>query len=149
MDRMSDPASALPAASSVPQRRRSSKALALGGTLMLAAAMTGCSSPADTGVNEVEGDYAQICRDEATQERVPDEQCEDGQRSGGGGFGWFFIPLIGGRTVPAVGAPVRTGTAVRPASGVGTRVPAAGGDFAKAGTVSKGGFGTKGGGAGS
>ncbi|MDX2340748.1 tRNA-dihydrouridine synthase [Micrococcus sp. M4NT] len=147
---MSDPAPALPAAAPVRQRRRSSKALALGGTLMLAAAMTGCSSPADTGVNEVDGDYAQVCRDEATQERVPDERCEEGQRSGGGGgFGWFFIPLIGGRTVPAVGAPVRAGTAVRPTSGVGTRVPAAGGEFAKAGTVSKGGFGTKGGGAGS
>lgn len=176
-----------------PKRRRSSKAVVIGGTLALAAAMTGVavtsqSSSRSSVSAEPEGwtnefgetvtapaelteDYAQVCQDTQTGERVEDQWCEDpsiaqdqagavqedsGEEqeepvaSGGHvSHGWFFIPLSGGRTVPAVGSPVRGGTTQAPAGRTVTKVPASGGSFAKAGTVSKGGFGTKGGGAGS
>lgn len=200
-----EPATRLPPAGATarrdPKRRRASKAIVIGGTLALAAAMTGVavtsqssqssieSAPAEengwtnefgetvAAPAELEQDYAQVCQDTQTGERIDDQWCEDpsiaegqaaqGQEQAaegegqaaegeeqqtshyGGGYGWFFIPLSGGRTVPAVGSPLRDGTTQAPAGRSVTKVPASGGSFAKAGTVSKGGFGTKGGGAGS
>lgn len=195
-----EPATHLPPAGATarrdPKRRRASKAIVIGGTLALAAAMTGVavtsqssqssieSAPAEengwtnefgetvAAPAELEQDYAQVCQDTQTGERIEDQWCEDpsiaegqagaGQEQaaegegpqqtshyGGGGFGWFFIPLSGGRTVPAVGSPLRDGTTQAPAGRSVTKVPPSGGSFAKSGTVSKGGFGTKGGGAGS
>lgn len=137
-----------------PARRRASRAVALGGTLLLATAMSGCSSSGNEVV-EADHDYAQVCQDTTTHERRPDEECDDDGTPGHTASGvhhttgWYFLPLSGGRTVPAVGSPLSGGTASRPGSGSVTKVSPAGGDFAQSGTVSKGGFGTKGGGAGS
>ena len=132
-------------------RRRASRTLALGGTLALAAAMTGCGP--DPDYRQTSEDYAQVCRDETTQERVPDEDCDDSAGTShahaGHRTGWYFIPLAGGRTVPAVGQRAGGGLTTRPGTGTTTKVPSSGGEFAKSGTVSKGGFGSKGGGAGS
>lgn len=186
-------------ASRNPRRRRASKGIVIGGTLALAAAMTGIAvtsqSPSEpdsvsqegwtnesgdvvAAPAELEQDYAQVCQDTQTGERIDDQWCEDvtpaevgadsgvtqdesgeaapgeeqEQETSSGGHvshGWFFIPLYGGRTVPAVGAPLRDGSTQAPAGRSVTKVPASGGAFAKSGTVSKGGFGTKGGGAGS
>lgn len=124
-------------------RRRASGVVALGVTAALATSLTGCSSDS----NEVDADYAKICRDETTQERLDDAECENRVSNSHVSAGWFFLPLLlgGGRTtVPAVGAqvPASSGTATVPD---GTRTQTA---PKKGGDITRGGFGSTGGGAG-
>lgn len=71
----------------------------------LLVAMAACS--------EGEADYAEVCMDPVTHERVEDDNCEGG--GGGRTSTWIYIPR--GSAVPAVGHPV-TGSyyTSRPAS---------------------------------
>lgn len=89
--------------------------------------MIACAS--DSPADE-QTEYAETCRDEATNARVPDEECERGSS----GRSWAFVK----GSSPAVGRPYPHGsyTTVRPSGTIG-RVPATGG------------FGTFGGGTGS
>ncbi len=98
----------------------------------LAASLTGCGEGA--GVNS---DYAKICRDNSTQKRLPDDDCNNH----GGHAGWYYLPLSGSRAtkVPAVGKSVSGGTDTLPAG-----KSAKSGFSSKGSSVSKGGFGGSG-----
>lgn len=121
---------------------KSSKVVTLGITALMAATLTGCSPSA----NEVDADYAKVCQDKVTEERLEDDQCNTSSSSRAH---WYFIPIIGGRSVPRVGAKLSGGVATMPSGKTAKTVPSKGGDFAKSGSVTRGGFGSKGGGAGS
>lgn len=74
-----------------------------------------------------------VCVDRATDQRVDDDECDD--RSYGGGYGWYFIPV--GNRAPAVGQPISgQGSFTTPTSGSFAR----GGVAADGGTVTRGGF---------
>lgn len=112
-------------------RRRASRSVSVGVVAALAATLTGCGQ--GTNVSE---DYAQICQDNATEKRLPDDDCNNH----GGGAHWYFLPLgSGGRTVPAVGQPVAGGVDTLP--GGKTAAKGISGDGA---SVSRGGFGGSG-----
>jgi hypothetical protein len=124
------------------RRRQATRAVSLGITAIMAAALSGCAA----STTEVDADYAKVCRDQATQERVDDDQCNTRSSPS---VGWYFLALSGGRAIPRVGATVSGGTASLPSGAKAQTVSTKGGDFGKSGTVSRGGFGSKGGGAGS
>lgn len=122
-------------------RRRRSAAVALGITGLLAAGLTGYAVGQDDDEAE-EVDYAAVCVDSQTEQRVEDGSCDEGgeQRfyGGGGGFyGWYFLP-VGGRA-PGIGQRVAGGTLTAPPGRV-----ARGGIDRAGGTVSRGGFGVNG-----
>lgn len=125
-------------------RRRASGVVALGVTAALATSLTGCSSES----NEVQDpEYAKICRDETTEERLDDSECEDRVNHSHMSAGWFFLPLLLGgmrSPVPAVGAPVPASSGT-PSVPSGTRTQTA---PRKGGDITRGGFGSTGGGAG-
>ena len=77
-------------------------------TSMLATSLTGCA-PAP----EDDPQYQGICVDPETEQRIPDDQCDDDDgRSGFGGVGLWYFFLMGSR-FPAIGAPLtgyRSGT---------------------------------------
>jgi hypothetical protein len=116
--------------------QRKSAAVALGVTALLAPSLAACSGGDDDSV-----DNQAVCVDEQTQERVPDDQCnEDGSRAssgiGGSAFLWYFLGTTAGRGFPGIGQRVSGGTFTQP-SGSFRRggVPSAGGN------VPRGGFG--------
>jgi hypothetical protein len=117
--------------------QRKSAAVVLGVTALLAPSLSACSND-DDGV-----DNQAVCVDQETQERVPDDQCDDDRSSGGGvgasPFLWYFLgTAVGGRGFPGIGQRVPAGgTYTTPSSGSYRRggVPAAGGN------VPRGGFG--------
>jgi len=135
---------------SPPRRRMRSAGISLGLTALVAASLTGCS-------NDEPADYAAICVNPQTQERVNDDDCDtDREYSGtGSGFFWFYmatragglVPPIGGRYAPTAGtynvSTVRNAQG-RPASVQRGGLDTKGGDV---GTITRGGFGssTKGG----
>ena len=129
-------------------RRRASGVVALGVTAALATTLTGCSSD-DNKVDDQE--YAQICRDQQTEERLPDEECENRVGHSHMSAAWFFLPLLlsgnRGDTVPAVGSavPQSTGSATSPGGAATHRAPSQGGSGRD---IARGGFGSSGGGAG-
>jgi hypothetical protein len=87
---------------------------------------------------EPDHDYAAVCVDHTTQQRVDDEECDDDRAGGGGGSGargWYYVPR-GGR-VPAVGQVASDASSVPPLAG---RSYSAGFDPA-GGVVTRGGFG--------
>jgi hypothetical protein len=112
-------------------RRMRSASISLGITALMASSLTGCASSAD---------YAAVCVDPDTQERVADEQCDD---DGGGGTGFFWYYLAARSIVPAVGQ-TATGGTFRGSSLNGTvqrgGLPVTGGSTVKSATT-KGGFG--------
>lgn len=82
------------------RRRLRSKHVALGLTVAAAGTLTGCAAQ--------DPDYAAICVDPETNERVEDESCDDSDEpreySGvGGGFFWFYMNTGSTRRLPAVG----------------------------------------------
>jgi hypothetical protein len=121
--------------------QRKSAAVVLGVTALLAPSLAACGSDNDDVDNQA------VCVDQETQQRVPDDQCDDDRSSGGIGaspFLWYFLGTTVGRGFPAIGARVPAGgTYTTPSSGSYRRggVPSAGG------SVPRGGFGggTKGG----
>lgn len=142
--------------------RKSSQAVAIGAVTALAVALTGCSSEES---QETDADYAQICVDQQTQERVDDDQCDDHTHSHSN-FGWMWLPFFlsmnnnRANVIPPVGSRVTNehhGTFQQPKDQKSTRVPhngvtpsrsKSGKTTMKSGT-SRGGLGTKGGGSGS
>jgi hypothetical protein len=113
------------------RRRMRSASISLGITAVMASSLTGCASSAD---------YAAVCVDPDTQERVDDDQCDD---DGGSGTGFFWYYLAARSIVPAVGQ-TATGGTFRGSSLNGTvqrgGLPTTGGSTVKSATT-KGGFG--------
>ena len=117
------------------RRRMRSSSVALGITAMMASTLTGCASES--------ADYAAVCVDPETKERVDDDQCDDDRdyNGVGGGFFWYYL---GARSlVPAVGSTVSGGT-FRGSTLNGTvqrgGLPTTGGSTVRSSTT-KGGFG--------
>jgi len=113
-------------------RRRASRAVSIGVVAALAASLTGCGQ--GSGVN---ADYAKICRDNSTQKRLPDDDCNNH----GGHAGWYYLPVSSSRStrVPAVGAQASGGTTSLPSGKT-----AESGLSSRGSSVSKGGFGGSG-----
>ncbi|KQM37045.1 MULTISPECIES: hypothetical protein [unclassified Microbacterium] len=112
-------------------RRRASRTVTVGVVAALAATLTGCGQ----GTN-VSDDYAQICRDNATEKRLPDDDCNNH----GGSAHWYYLPLgSSSRTVPAVGQPATGGSDSLPSGKTAARGISSDGD-----SVSRGGFGGSG-----
>lgn len=117
------------------RRRMRSTSVALGITAVMASNLTGCASTS--------ADYAAVCVEPETQERVPDDQCDtDSDYNGvGGGFFWYYL---GARAlVPAIGSTTSGGT-FRGSTLNGTvqrgGLPTTGGSTVRSSTT-KGGFG--------
>jgi hypothetical protein len=80
-------------------RRMRSRTVLLGVTALAASSLTGCAS---------QPEYAAICTDPQTHERVDDAQCDDSDQPrdyspGLGGFFWFYVLTSGSHRLPAVG----------------------------------------------
>lgn len=80
------------------RRRLRSAGVALGLTALAAASLTGCAY-------EEEPDYAAICVDPETDERVDDSECDTDEEyhGSGSGFFWFYMATSGSHRIPAVG----------------------------------------------
>ncbi|MBA3800468.1 MAG: hypothetical protein H0X18_15515 [Geodermatophilaceae bacterium] len=78
-----------------------STGVSLGVTAIMAAGLTGCSSSAD---------YAAVCVDPQTEQRVDDDECDDDSDYPGSGSGFFWYFLGASSRVPAVGGAVSGGT---------------------------------------
>lgn len=81
-------------------RRMRSGTVLLGVTTLMAAGLTGCAS---------EPEYAAICTDPATNQRVDDDECDDGEEPDdydgtSGGFFWFYMATSSSNPVPPVGS---------------------------------------------
>lgn len=117
-----------------PRRRMRSSSISLGITALMASSLTGCSSSAD---------YAAVCVDPETEERVDDDQCDDDSDYNGVGTGFFWYYLGASSRIPAVGQPASGGT-WRGSTLNGTvqrgGLPSTGGSTVKSATT-KGGFG--------
>lgn len=126
------------AAAAAKKKKRSQRrtvVVGLGVTALLAGTIT-----AIVASNEQEADYAQVCFNEETGERVDDNQCDNSSSAGRSSaiYAWYFYSR--GASVPAVGQnrsayPSYTKT-------VPTGAKAATGYSTKGGTVSRGGFGS-------
>lgn len=86
-------------------RRMRSKTVLLGITALAASSLSGCAAS--------EPDYAAICSDPQTNERVDDSQCDDSDQPrdytpGLGGFFWFYMLTSGGYRLPAIGQTYNT-----------------------------------------
>ncbi|WP_241153678.1 hypothetical protein [Nocardioides pantholopis] len=119
-----------------PRRRMRSASVAIGITALAASGLTGCASSAD---------YAAVCVDPETQERVEDKECDDDSEYNGSsvGSGFFWYYLGASSRVPAVGGLASGGT--WRGSGLNGTVqrgglPTTGGSSVKS-TTTKGGFG--------
>lgn len=116
------------------RRRMRSSSISLGITALMASSLTGCSSSAD---------YAAVCVDPETQERVDDDQCDDDSDYNGGGSGFFWYYLGASSRIPAVGQTTSGGTfSGSSLNGSVQRggLPTTGGSTVKSATT-KGGFG--------
>ncbi|MBA3781527.1 hypothetical protein [Nocardioides sp. InS609-2] len=116
------------------RRRMRSTGVSLGVTALMAAGLTGCATSPD---------YAAVCVDPQTDERVADDQCDDDRAYAGSGSGFFWYYLAASSRVPAVGSGV-SGGSFNGSSLRGTvqrgGLPAAGGSSVKS-TTKSGGFG--------
>jgi len=112
--------------------QRRTVVVGLGVTALLAGTIT-----AIVASNEQDPDYAQVCFNEQTGERVEDTQCNSSAGRGGGLYAWYFYAR--GASVPGIGQnrtayPNFTRTVPQ-----GARTST--GYSSKGGTVSRGGFG--------
>lgn len=117
------------------RRRMRSSAVTLGVTAVMASGLTGCATTS--------ADYAAVCVNPDTNERVDDDQCDDDSDYNGVGTGFFWYYLGASRLVPAIGGRVSGGTFN--GSGLSGTVqrgglPRTGGSTVKS-TTTKGGFG--------
>lgn len=118
------------------RRRMRSGSVMLGVTAVMAASLSGCASNPD---------YAAVCVDPETEERVEDSQCaDDGDYSSSSGTSGFFWYYLGASSrVPAIGSRASGGTFNGSSlSGKVQRgdLPRTGGSSVKS-TTTKGGFG--------
>ncbi len=121
------------AASRKKRSQRRTVVVGLGVTALLAGTLT-----AVVASNQDDPEYAQVCFNDETGERVEDANCNSSAGRGGGIYAWYFFSR--GAFVPAVGqnrslAPNYTRT-------VPSGAKASTGYTAQGGTVSRGGFGT-------
>ena len=115
--------------------QRRTVVVGLGVTALLAGTIT-----AIVASNEQEADYAQVCFNEETGERVDDNQCDNSSSAGrsSGVYAWYFYSR--GASVPAVG---QNRTAYPSyTKNVPTGAKSSTGYSTKGGTVSRGGFGS-------
>ncbi|WP_258802966.1 Tat pathway signal protein [Pseudarthrobacter sp. NS4] len=117
--------------------QRRTVVVGLGVTALLAGTIT-----AVVGSNQDEPEYAQVCFNDETGERVEDTNCNSSAGRGGGLYAWYFFSR--GAFVPAVGQ--NRSTAPNYTRTVPSGAKASTGYSTKGGTVSRGGFGTSGGG---
>ncbi|MHA7290009.1 Tat pathway signal protein [Arthrobacter sp. MDT3-24] len=113
--------------------QRRTVVVGLGVTALLAGTIT-----AVVASNQDEPEYAQVCFNDETGERVEDTQCNSSAGRSGALFAWYFYSR--GASVPAVGQnrssyPSYTST-------IPSGAKASTGYSAKGGTVSRGGFGS-------
>ncbi|WP_314191616.1 Tat pathway signal protein [uncultured Arthrobacter sp.] len=113
--------------------QRRTVVVGLGVTALLAGTIT-----AIVASNEQDPDYAQVCFNEETGERVEDTQCNSSAGRGGALYAWYFYAR--GASVPGIGQnrtayPNFTRTVPQGAK-------TATGYSSKGGTVSRGGFGS-------
>ena len=113
--------------------QRRTVVVGLGVTALLAGTIT-----AVVASNQDEADYAQVCFNDETGERVDDTQCNSSAGRSGALFAWYFYSR--GSSVPAVGQnrssyPSYTST-------IPSGAKASTGYSTKGGTVSRGGFGS-------
>ena len=118
------------------RRRMRSSSVALGITAVMASNLTGCASSQSA-------DYAAVCVDPETKERVDDDQCDDDSDYNGVGGGFFWYYLGARSVVPGIGSTVSGGT-YRGSTLNGTvqrgGLPTTGGSTVRSSTT-KGGFG--------
>jgi hypothetical protein len=116
------------------RRRMRSASISLGITAVMASSLTGCATSAD---------YAAVCVDPTTEQRVDDDQCDDDADYDGVGTGFFWYYLGARSVVPAIGSTVRGGT-YRGSTLTGSvqrgGLPTTGGSTVRSSTI-KGGFG--------
>ncbi|MET3901675.1 Tat pathway signal protein [Paenarthrobacter sp. 4246] len=115
--------------------QRRTVVVGLGVTALLAGTIT-----AIVASNEQEADYAQVCFNEETGERVDDNECNNSSSAGrsSGVYAWYFYSR--GASVPAVG---QNRTAYPSyTKNVPTGAKSSTGYSTKGGTVSRGGFGS-------
>lgn len=123
-------------------KSRKSKAVVIAGTGFLAASLlTGCSTDNDA-------DYAKVCKDAKSNQRVSDDKCsDDGVHSGVYGFYYFSMLNNSQARVPAIGAPLTGGATSIPDTATSKAGVKPGGDtvsrsgFGKGGATSKSGLG--------
>jgi hypothetical protein len=111
-----------------------STSVALGVTAVMASGLTGCASSPD---------YAAVCVDPQTEERVADDQCDDDSDYNGAGSGFFWYYLGASSRVPAIGGTASGGTfSGSTLTGTVQRggLPSTGGSSVRS-TTTKGGFG--------
>ena len=122
-------------------QRRSTKVVATGVAVFAGVALAVWAN------SEPDPDYQGVCVDKTTEERVGDDECDDGHSST---HGFLFLPV--GAAIPALGQSIRgyqNGTYTVPDGHVGVKggAPINGGVVTKQSAkeaVSRGGFGTSG-----
>lgn len=87
------------------------KTAAVGMASVLAATMTACSASDSTP--EVKSEYAKVCVDKTTTQRLEDEKCDDEHKSAHSVLpAWYFMHMAtngnNSRNIPAVGQKVDT-----------------------------------------
>jgi hypothetical protein len=115
--------------------QRRTVVVGLGVTALLAGTIT-----AIVASNEAEADYAQVCFNDETGERVDDAQCGNSSSAGrsSGIYAWYFYSR--GASVPAVGQNRSQYTGFTKSVPQGAKTST--GYSTKGGTVSRGGFGS-------
>ena len=115
--------------------RRRTVVVGLGVTALLAGTIT-----AVVASSEQEADYAQVCFNDETGERVDDSQCNNSSSDGRGSaiYAWYFYSR--GATVPAVGQNRNSYPSYTKTVPQGAKTST--GYSTKGGTVSRGGFGS-------
>jgi hypothetical protein len=113
--------------------QRRTVVVGLGVTALLAGTIT-----AVVASNEDDPDYAQVCFNEETGERVADNSCDSSAGRGGGLYAWYFYSR--GASVPAIGQNRSTSPGYSRTIPSGAK--ASTGYSSKGGTVSRGGFGS-------
>jgi hypothetical protein len=113
--------------------QRRTVVVGLGVTALLAGTIT-----AVVASNQDEPEYAQVCFNDETGERVEDTNCNSSAGRGGGIYAWYFFSR--GAYVPAIGQ--NRSTAPSYTRTVPSGAKASTGYSTKGGTVSRGGFGT-------
>lgn len=113
--------------------QRRTVVVGLGVTALLAGTIT-----AVVASNQDDPEYAQVCFNDETGERVEDRNCDSSAGRSGGLYAWYFYSR--GAAVPAVGQ--NRSTAPNYTRTVPSGAKASTGYSSKGGTVSRGGFGT-------
>ncbi|MFP5310869.1 MAG: Tat pathway signal protein [Actinomycetes bacterium] len=113
--------------------QRRTVVVGLGVTALLAGTIT-----AVVASNGDDPEYAQVCFNDETGERVADNNCDSSAGRSGGIYAWYFYSR--GASVPAVGQ--NRSTAPNFTRTVPSGAKASSGYSSKGGTVSRGGFGS-------